>query len=89
MRSPSPTESSGSTPVPPIDLLSGDFYGACMDEVRVNQLGIGPVRNLLDEISGAQSRADVQRHSLLPEPAAERVPVGMVVSCRRSAKSWP
>ena len=41
--------------------LSGDFYGACMDESRVNQLGIGPVRTLLDEISGAQSRSDVQR----------------------------
>ena len=27
MRSPSATGSSGSTPVPPIDLLSGDFYG--------------------------------------------------------------
>ena len=41
--------------------LSGDFYGACMDESRINQLGIGPVRTLLDEISGAQSRSDVQR----------------------------
>ena len=34
--------------------LSGDFYGACMDESRVNQLGIAPVRSLLDDISAAR-----------------------------------
>ena len=41
--------------------LSGDFYGACMDESRVNQLGITPVRSLLDDISAANTRTDVQR----------------------------
>ena len=41
--------------------LSGDFYGACMDESRVNQLGIGPVRSLLDDINAARTGADVQR----------------------------
>jgi putative endopeptidase len=41
--------------------LSGDFYGACMDESRVNEAGIAPVRTLLDEIGSINSRADVQR----------------------------
>src|SRR3954453_16907381 len=30
-----------------IEQLIGDFYGACMDESRVNQLGVTPLRPLL------------------------------------------
>ena len=30
--------------------LSGDFYGACMDEDRIEKTGIAPVKALLDEI---------------------------------------
>jgi putative endopeptidase len=41
--------------------LSGDFYGACMDEARVNEAGITPVKPLLDEIRSIETRADVQR----------------------------
>ena len=41
--------------------LSGDFYGACMDEARVNKAGIAPLRPLLDEIGAIESRADVER----------------------------
>jgi endothelin-converting enzyme/putative endopeptidase len=41
--------------------LSGDYYGACMDESRVNEAGIAPVRSVLDEIAAIQTRADVQR----------------------------
>ena len=41
--------------------LAGDFYGACMDEARINEAGIAPVRELLDEIGAIETRADVQR----------------------------
>jgi endothelin-converting enzyme/putative endopeptidase len=41
--------------------LSGDFYGACMDEGRINELAAGPVRPLLEEVESAKSRADVER----------------------------
>ena len=41
--------------------LSGDFYGACMDESRVNEAGLAPVRSVLDEIAAIRSQADVQR----------------------------
>src|SRR5262245_3615328 len=41
--------------------LSGDFFGACMDEGRVNAAGLAPARPVLDEIAAIQSRADVER----------------------------
>ncbi|MGH8204233.1 MAG: hypothetical protein ACREST_06445, partial [Steroidobacteraceae bacterium] len=41
--------------------LSGDFYGACMDEGRVDEAGIAPLRPLLDEIAAIKTRADVER----------------------------
>jgi putative endopeptidase len=41
--------------------LTGDFYGACIDEGSINQAGIAPVRPLLDEIASARTSADVQR----------------------------
>jgi endothelin-converting enzyme/putative endopeptidase len=41
--------------------LSGDYYAACMDEGRVNQLGLAPAEPWLDEIGGIRTRADLQR----------------------------
>jgi len=41
--------------------LSGDFFGACMDEGRIDAAGIAPVRKLLDEIAAARTREDVER----------------------------
>jgi endothelin-converting enzyme/putative endopeptidase len=40
--------------------LSGDFYAACMDEPRVNALGIKPVQPLLDEVRALKTGADVE-----------------------------
>src|SRR5436190_444112 len=37
-----------------------DFYGSCMDEKRVNQLGSKPIQPLLAEIDRVQSRAALQ-----------------------------
>ncbi|MGH8249173.1 MAG: M13 family metallopeptidase [Steroidobacteraceae bacterium] len=48
-------------PVGSAEQLSGDFYGACMNEDRINEAGIAPVQTLLDEIRAIKTRADVQR----------------------------
>jgi endothelin-converting enzyme/putative endopeptidase len=37
-----------------------DFYGSCLDEKRVNQLGSKPIQPLLAEIDRVQSRAALQ-----------------------------
>jgi len=41
--------------------LIGDYYGACMDESRVNALGMDPVKPYLAEIDGAKNMADLQK----------------------------
>jgi len=43
-----------------IDQQIGDFYGSCMDEQRVNVLGIKPIQPLLDRIDGIRTRAQLQ-----------------------------
>ncbi|MEO5561177.1 MAG: M13 family metallopeptidase, partial [Dokdonella sp.] len=50
------TDWSAGTP----EQLSGDFYAACMDETKVNELGARPVQPLLDEVRAIKSKADVQ-----------------------------
>ena len=40
--------------------LSGDYYAACMDEGRVDKLGLAPAKTWLDEVSHIKSRADLQ-----------------------------
>jgi endothelin-converting enzyme/putative endopeptidase len=41
--------------------LAGDHYAACMDESRVNALGLKPVQPLLDEIDAIEDARGVQR----------------------------
>jgi endothelin-converting enzyme/putative endopeptidase len=41
--------------------LSGDFYAACMDEGRIDQLGAAPIKPLLDEIGAIKTKADLER----------------------------
>ena len=41
--------------------LSGDFYGACMDEGRVDAAGIAPTKGILEEVDSIDSRAGIQR----------------------------
>lgn len=64
-------------PVGSAEQLSGDFYGACMDDGRVNEVGIAPVQSLLDEIGSVKSRTDVQR--LISRLHAIGVDVGFAV----------
>jgi endothelin-converting enzyme/putative endopeptidase len=40
--------------------LAGDFYAACMDESRVNELGIAPALPLLKEMQAIKTSADIQ-----------------------------
>ncbi len=44
-----------------IEQLIGDFYGACSDEARANELSAKPVLPLLDEIAQIRDVAGVQR----------------------------
>src|SRR5687768_8510568 len=43
-----------------IEQLTGDFYGSCMDEVRIDRLGVRPIKPLLTEIAALKDGADVQ-----------------------------
>lgn len=55
-------EQTSQTPAPKgsVGQLTGDFYAGCMDEARINQLGVEPIRPLLSDISQMRSRPDVQ-----------------------------
>jgi endothelin-converting enzyme/putative endopeptidase len=44
-----------------VDQLIGDYYAACMDEKRVNELGLAPLQPLLADIDAMKTAADVQR----------------------------
>ena len=48
------------TPKGSIGQLIGDFHGACMDEMRVNQLGVSPLGPLLKQIEAMSTVADIQ-----------------------------
>jgi len=41
--------------------LAGDFYAACMDESRINQLGVTPALPLLEEMQAVKTAADIQK----------------------------
>ena len=44
-----------------VDQLIGDYYAACMDEKRVNELGLAPLMPLLADVDAMKGPADVQR----------------------------
>ena len=41
--------------------LIGDFYGSCMNEARINKLGLTPAQPMLAEIDAMKTPADLQR----------------------------
>ncbi len=43
-----------------VEQLIGDFYGACMDEARADQLGVTPIQPLLDRIAAIKDKAGLQ-----------------------------
>ncbi len=44
-----------------IEQLIGDFFGACTNEARINELGVKPLAPLLDDIDRIRDVAGVQR----------------------------
>ena len=54
--------------------LTGDFYGACMDESKIDAAGIGPAEPLLKQIIDIQDGAGVQKMvaSCRPYPSMRR-----------------
>jgi len=44
-----------------IEQQIGDYYGACMNEKRLNELGIKPIQPMLAEIDASKTSADVQK----------------------------
>lgn len=44
-----------------IDQQTGDFYASCMDEARIDQLGVEPLRPMLADIQGMKTGLDLQR----------------------------
>ena len=43
-----------------VDQLVGDYYGACMDEKKVDELGFTPAMPLLKQIDAVSSQQDLQ-----------------------------
>ena len=44
-----------------VEQLIGDYYGSCMDESRINKLGLEPAKPMLAEIDAIKTPADLQR----------------------------
>ncbi|MGC2695449.1 MAG: M13 family metallopeptidase [Candidatus Angelobacter sp.] len=43
-----------------VEQLIGDYYGSCMDEARINKLGLAPAKPMLTEIDAMKAPADLQ-----------------------------
>ncbi len=48
-------------PAGSVEQLIGDYYGSCMDEARVNKLGLAPAEPMLKDIRDMKTAADLQR----------------------------
>ncbi|MDY7231795.1 M13 family metallopeptidase [Hyalangium rubrum] len=56
-----------------VEQLISDYYGACMDEARVEAQGVKPLQPLLKKIDALKDIAGLQR--MLSELHAQRIPV--------------
>ncbi len=63
-----------------VEQLVGDYYGACMDEKKVDQLGYTPAMPLLKEIDAIRGQADLQAVILKLHELGLFVPFGTVSS---------
>jgi len=63
-------------PAASVEQLIGDFYGGCMDQARIEQRGIEPLRPLLAEIDKIREPADVGRMIARLHAIAINVPFG-------------
>ncbi|HWR17189.1 MAG TPA: M13 family metallopeptidase [Terriglobales bacterium] len=60
-----------------VEQLIGDHYASCMDEARVNQLGVTPIKPLLAEIEKLKNSADLQRMIVRFHQMDIAIPFGM------------
>jgi endothelin-converting enzyme/putative endopeptidase len=63
-------------PAASVEQLIGDFYGGCMDQARIDQRGIEPIKPLLAEIDKIREPADVGRMIARLHAIAINVPFG-------------
>ncbi len=60
--------------------MTGDFYGACMDEARVNGLGLKPLEPMLKEINGIREVPSVSAEIIRLQGIAISAPVTLSAS---------
>ena len=61
-----------------VEQLIGDYYSSCMDEPRINKLGLAPAEPMLKQIQAMKSGADLQRMILKFHEQGVFVPFGLV-----------
>lgn len=57
--------------------LIGDYYGACMDESRINKAGLSPAQPILSDIDAMKTSADLQKMLRRLHDVSVFVPFGM------------
>ena len=67
-----------------VEQLIGDYYGSCMDETRINKLGIAPAKPMLAEIDAMKTPADLQRMIRRLHDLSVFVPFALDSSSRQS-----
>ena len=60
-----------------VDQLIGDYYGACMDESRVNQAGATPIKPLLADIAAINDQAALQKMIIRLQGLGIQVPFAL------------
>jgi putative endopeptidase len=60
-----------------VDQLIGDYYGACMDESRVNQAGATPIKPLLSDINAIKDQAGLQKTIIRLQDLGIQVPFAL------------
>ncbi|MGH9567510.1 MAG: M13 family peptidase, partial [Candidatus Angelobacter sp.] len=61
-----------------VEQLIGDYYGSCMDEPRINKLGIAPAEPMLKEIDAMKTAADLQHMIFRMQEVEIFVPFGLI-----------
>jgi putative endopeptidase len=61
-----------------VEQLIGDYYGACMDDGRIDKLGLSPAEPMLKEIRAMKSAADLRRVILSFHEQGIFVPFGLL-----------
>lgn len=60
-----------------VDQLIGDYYGACMDESRVNQAGATPIKPLIADIDAIKDQAALQKMIIRLQNLGIQVPFAL------------